>query len=105
MTVVILRTQITSLKTALGSAKKKLSEIENSRSDSPVLPDIPFVTPLKVSLIEETGGNGRTSPLDYERKSRHMVKFHFRLLIAELHSPNKRFTSSVKRSPVFKRKL
>ncbi|OWZ28536.1 hypothetical protein C356_06373 [Cryptococcus neoformans c45] len=63
---VILRTQITSLKTALGSAKKKLSEIENSRSDSPVLPDIPFVTPLKVSLIEETGGNGRTSPLDYE---------------------------------------
>ncbi|OXG73625.1 hypothetical protein C349_06489 [Cryptococcus neoformans var. grubii Br795] len=63
---VILRTQITSLKTALGSAKKKLSEIENSRSDSPVLPDIPFVTPLKVSLIEEAGENGRTSPLDYE---------------------------------------
>lgn len=63
---VILRTQITSLKAALESAKKKLSEVENYRSDSPVLPDIPFVTPLKVSLIEETGENGQTSPLDYE---------------------------------------
>lgn len=77
MTVVILRTQITSLKVALESAKKKLSEAENSRSDSPVLPDIPFVTPLKVSLIEETGENGQTSPLDYEREFGHYDKVSF----------------------------
>ncbi|ADV25525.1 uveal autoantigen with coiled-coil domains and ankyrin repeats protein [Cryptococcus gattii E566] len=63
---VILRTQILSLKAALESAKKKLSEVENTRSDSPILPDIPSVTPLKVSLIGESRENGQTSPLDYE---------------------------------------
>ncbi|KIR97302.1 hypothetical protein L804_05484 [Cryptococcus deuterogattii 2001/935-1] len=63
---VILRTQILSLKAALESAKKKLSEVENTRSDSPILPDIPSVTPLKVSLIGKSRENGQTSPLDYD---------------------------------------
>lgn len=105
MILAILRTQILSLKAALESAKKKLSEVENTRSDSPVLPDIPSVTPLKVSLIGESRENGQTSPLDYERESGHMMKFRFKILTTELHSPHKWLSTFVKRSPVFKRKL
>lgn len=105
MIIVILRTQILSLKAALESAKKKLSEVENTRSDSPILPDIPSVTPLKVSLIGESRENGQTSPLDYERGSGHMMKFPFKMLTAELHSPNKWLLPFLERSPVFKRKL
>lgn len=105
MIIVILRTQILSLKAALESAKKKLSEVENTRSDSPILPDIPSVTPLKVSLIGEPRENGQTSPLDYERGSGHMMKFPFKMLTAELHSPNKWLSPVLERSPVFKRKL